>query len=150
MSYEHPHEYEAGADGDFCHRPAPAADASRVPVCARRPEHPIHDLIATDQHWLAQRLSEHQWATEGTPARIAVSEHRRHNLDHECGLCTGDVHEVAAAVLRILRPPDPQPRTTGIDILPPRSGWLAAWLRRTEPPPRTRSATHLYRGGSQR
>ena len=69
-------------------------------VCAELPENPIHRVDNPAVEQLAAALASYQWPNE--PARFAgVSEHRRHNRDWRCGICTGDLHSIAAAVLDI-------------------------------------------------
>ncbi len=68
-------------------------------ICAQLADNAIHRVESPEVEQLAAALARHEW---NLPGRFAgVSAHRNHHRDWRCGICTGDLHAIAAAVLEI-------------------------------------------------
>lgn len=68
--------------------------------CAQPAENPIHHVDRPEVEQLAAALAAHPWPN--ALGRFAgVSTHDSHGRDWRCGICMGDLHAIAAAVLDV-------------------------------------------------
>ncbi len=95
MSYLPSHPFEPHPrDPEACNHP----DGDTI--CAQPADNAIHRVDRPEVEQLAAALARHKW--RNLPGRLAgVSAHRDHGRDWRCGICTGDLHSIAAVVLEI-------------------------------------------------
>jgi hypothetical protein len=96
VNYVATHPYER-SEGDYCEAPDPTSSTT---TCTRPAEHPVHATDRPEVEQLARQLAGHQWRTN--PEELGPwTEHRRHNYNYDCAICTQDLHAIASAVLAI-------------------------------------------------